>query len=308
MPKINAAITQCYYAFDTGNSVAKTGDVANHTLRVVKDGTIGTIAATPAEVSNTLAKGLYKVVIAANENTGASMILAGESVTADIIIMPVHWTNESNMAQIAGDEQSVTDLKDFADTGYNPTTHKVAGVVLADTTTANTDMRGTDSAALATNLNDGTITLHSDYDPAKTAAQAGDAMILSSAYDRAKTAAQSGDAMDLLAATIVDIQDGLGTEAKQNAIGIQNVAILDDTGTTIPALIAALNDITVADILAGKIDTSTTLGDAMRTMRAKLAGVSVTAGANALTYRRDNGATKDFTETVNSNTGARAIS
>jgi len=268
MPKINAAMTQCYYAFDTGNSVAKTGDVANHTLRVIKDGTIGTIAASPAEVSNTLAKGLYKVVIAANENTGASMILAVESVTADIVIFPVHWTNESNMAQIAGDEQSVTDLKDFADTGYNPTTHKVAGVVLADTTTANTDMRGTDSAALATNLNDGTITLHSDYDAAKTAAQAGDAMILSAAYDAAKTAAQSGDAMDLLSATITDIQSSL---------------------------------------LAGSVDVSTSLDDAIRSILAKSRGVSVAPATNQLTYYRDDGSTPDFTEDVTLADGSRTI-
>jgi len=52
----------------------------------------------------------------------------------------------ANMTQIGGVAQSMTDLKDFVDTGYDPATHKVAGVVLADTTTTNTDMRGTDSA------------------------------------------------------------------------------------------------------------------------------------------------------------------
>jgi len=56
---------------------------------------------------------------------------------------------EVDLLQIGGVAQSATDLKDFADTGYNPTTHKVAGVVLADTTTTNTDMVGTNAAALA---------------------------------------------------------------------------------------------------------------------------------------------------------------
>jgi len=51
--------------------------------------------------------------------------------------------------QLGGVTQSATDLKDFADTGYNPATHKVAGVVLADGCTANTDMRGTDNVVLA---------------------------------------------------------------------------------------------------------------------------------------------------------------
>lgn len=55
----------------------------------------------------------------------------------------------ANVTQLGGDAQSATDLKDFADAGYDPVTNKVEGVKLADTTTANSDMRGTDSAALA---------------------------------------------------------------------------------------------------------------------------------------------------------------
>lgn len=59
---------------------------------------------------------------------------------------------EVDVTKIGGTAQSATDLKDFADTGYDPSTHKVQGVVLTDTTTTNTDMRGTDSAALASVL------------------------------------------------------------------------------------------------------------------------------------------------------------
>lgn len=51
--------------------------------------------------------------------------------------------------QLAGTTQDATDLADFAAAGYDPATNKVQGVVLVDTTTANTDMRGTDGAALA---------------------------------------------------------------------------------------------------------------------------------------------------------------
>jgi len=56
---------------------------------------------------------------------------------------------ESNPVQLGGNSQTLTDLKDFADAGYDPLTHKVQGVVLVDTTTTNTDMRGTDGAMLA---------------------------------------------------------------------------------------------------------------------------------------------------------------
>lgn len=40
-----------------------------------------------------------------------------------------------DVTKIGGSTQSATDLKDFADTGYDPATHKVQGVVLTDTAT-----------------------------------------------------------------------------------------------------------------------------------------------------------------------------
>lgn len=58
-------------------------------------------------------------------------------------------TLQADLTQIGGTAQSATDLKDFADAGYDPATNKVQGVVLADTCTTNTDMVGTNSAALA---------------------------------------------------------------------------------------------------------------------------------------------------------------
>jgi hypothetical protein len=43
-----------------------------------------------------------------------------------------------NVTKIGGDAQSATDLKDFADAGYDPATNKVQGVVLTDTVTTYT--------------------------------------------------------------------------------------------------------------------------------------------------------------------------
>ena len=43
-----------------------------------------------------------------------------------------------NVTSIAADQQSATDLKDFADAGYDPATNKVEGVKLADTLTTYT--------------------------------------------------------------------------------------------------------------------------------------------------------------------------
>jgi len=75
-----------------------------------------------------------------------------------------------DVTQIGGETQSATDLKDFADTGYDPSTHKVQGVVLTDTCTTNTDMRGTDNAATASALSthDGKLdTVDSNVDAIK---------------------------------------------------------------------------------------------------------------------------------------------
>lgn len=47
---------------------------------------------------------------------------------------------EVDITHLAGIAQSLLDLKDFADSGYDPATNKVQGVVLVDTTTVNTDM------------------------------------------------------------------------------------------------------------------------------------------------------------------------
>lgn len=47
-----------------------------------------------------------------------------------------------NLTQIGGDAQSATDLKDFADAGYDPVTNKVQGVVLTDTATNLTNAPG----------------------------------------------------------------------------------------------------------------------------------------------------------------------
>lgn len=47
---------------------------------------------------------------------------------------------DANLTMMGGGAQSATDLKDFADAGYDPGTNKVQGVVLTDTCTTNTDL------------------------------------------------------------------------------------------------------------------------------------------------------------------------
>lgn len=51
---------------------------------------------------------------------------------------PATYPLTTNVTQLGGDAQSLTDLKDFADAGYDPATNKVQGVVLTDTVTTYT--------------------------------------------------------------------------------------------------------------------------------------------------------------------------
>lgn len=67
---------------------------------------------------------------------------------------------QADMTQMGGVAQSATDLKDFADAGYDPATNKVQGVVLTDTVTTYTG--NTKQTA-----NNNTILAHADYGLAK---------------------------------------------------------------------------------------------------------------------------------------------
>jgi hypothetical protein len=83
------SVVLCYFAFDTINNEGKTGDVANHTLRLIKDGTEATPTNAPAEVDSTNCPGLYKLTVTAAESDFVSLMLTGESSTANIEIIPV---------------------------------------------------------------------------------------------------------------------------------------------------------------------------------------------------------------------------
>ena len=79
-------------------------------------------------------------------------VAVGAWRSTDVAAPTVEGVPEVDLTHLGGVVQSAIDLKDFADAGYDPATNKITGCVLTDTVTANTDMRGTDSAALASVL------------------------------------------------------------------------------------------------------------------------------------------------------------
>ncbi len=76
-----------YFAFDKTTGLAETGDAANHTLRLSKDG--GANAAltnTPSEHDATYAPGWYKVLLTAAETSADDLRLFGTSSTSNILL------------------------------------------------------------------------------------------------------------------------------------------------------------------------------------------------------------------------------
>jgi hypothetical protein len=110
--------------FDNINDATGAHTLTNITVPVVTD------------VSNEVTADVTK--ISGDSDAANNLELALENGTAGYIA--------SDMKYLDGGAQSATDLKDFADAGYDPGTNKVQGVVLTDTCTTNTDMRGTDGA------------------------------------------------------------------------------------------------------------------------------------------------------------------
>jgi hypothetical protein len=180
---------------------------------------------------------------------------------------------DSNITMIGGAAQSATDLKDFADTGYDPSTHKVQGVVLTDTCTTNTDMRGTDSAALASVC---TETRLSELDAGTAGKMANQIDIIQTDTTTdipATITAMQGNVTDILADTD-ELQTNQGDWATATGFSTHSAAdvktaieaagshltlILEDTGTTIPGLISDL-DIVIDRVEADTQDLQTQIG------------------------------------------------
>ena len=91
-----------YWAFDTTAKTGKTGDVANHTLRWIKDGVSAAPFNAPAEVDATNCPGLYKLALTAAECTCDRGVLHGKSSTANVVIAPSPESFESAKIDLIG--------------------------------------------------------------------------------------------------------------------------------------------------------------------------------------------------------------
>lgn len=87
-------IVLTYTAWDTVALAPKTGDVANHTLRWIKDGTSAVPTNSSAEVDATNAPGEYKITMTTTECTCNTGKLCGKSSTTGVVIIPQSITFE----------------------------------------------------------------------------------------------------------------------------------------------------------------------------------------------------------------------
>ena len=161
------------FAVDTATGIGKTGDVGNFTLKVSKDGAANAAASnTPTEIGY----GLYSLELTASECSADLVCVSGVSSTSGVSISPIIATTEAqaipyaaaggngglptvdasnhvagvvatvsaDVVSVSGDSTAADNLEaDYDGTGYNKSASTIG------TTTANTDMRGTDSALLA---------------------------------------------------------------------------------------------------------------------------------------------------------------
>lgn len=102
----NQQITVTYIAWDTYLNQPKTGDVGNHTLRVIKDGTAAAPTNSASEVDSTNAPGVYKLTLSAAEMNYDTVVLAGKSSTAGVAIMPLTMITEMGRIDAAVSSRS----------------------------------------------------------------------------------------------------------------------------------------------------------------------------------------------------------
>jgi len=286
----NQSIIVTYTAWDTANQAPKTGDVANHTLRVITDGTPASPSNSPSEVDATNAPGEYKITLTAGEMDGDFVTLAGKSSTADVVILPVKIgtergrvdqslsTTESNIR--GGDSDDLKDISDEVATRAAPSDVTTAHAITNALEPLGTPMRGTDGANTTV------------PDPAGTAAAL---HAITNALPPLGTAMRGTDGAN------ITVPDGAGTAAGLHAATDVNV---DAKHVATDGLVNGLNDPTVGAIADGVFeeamaghDSAGTFGEFQRDMRAYARG-NVAVSGDTFAYKDTDGSTVRWTATV----------
>jgi hypothetical protein len=194
-----------------------------------------------------------------------------------------------NVTQLGGSAQSMTDLKDLADTGYDPITHKVQGVVLTDTLTTYTGntvqtgdsfarigATGSGLTTLATQASITTLTAYVDTEVAAILAAVDtevaaikavtDLLPNGGALTSVATAASIATLQAFVDTEVAAILAAVDTEVAAIKAKTDNLPTDPADESSLQAAIAALNDVTITDVTTG-------VNVALQTLRNELGGV-----------------------------------
>ncbi len=92
MPARGESLIITYMAWDFVNQVGKTGDAANHTLKLLCDGNELSPTNSPSEVDTNGIPGMYKLVVTAAEADCSLLVVGGKSSSSGISIIPFEIT------------------------------------------------------------------------------------------------------------------------------------------------------------------------------------------------------------------------
>jgi len=237
------------FAYNSSTGAATTGDAANITAQISKDGaaTAATNDVNPTELDATDAPGVYIFDLTQAETDADLVIIAAVSSTSNILLEPLliytePEQREANVTAVSGDSAAADNIEaDYDGTGYNKSASTIG------TCTANTDMRGTDSAYTGTPPTAASIRSEIDSNSTQLAAIVADTNEL-----------QTDDVPGLIAA-LDSVVDAIGVVVSSN-----NTAI------------AALNDVSAADVNA---QCDTAISDAALATAANVATVDTVVDA-----------------------------
>lgn len=169
-------------------SVADAYGMMKVTLDTTDTNTAGTLDVLFAKAATYLP--VHKTFMVVNANVFDSLFAAAATDYLQV-----------DALQLGGVTQSATDLKDLADTGYDPSTHKVQGVVLADTTTAVTNEVTADAVKIsgdATAADDLELLVENAKGTDHKVLVSTDAQDLSASLDVNTKLIEAGDATDAI--------------------------------------------------------------------------------------------------------------
>lgn len=102
-----------YVAWDTVNNQPKTGDVANHSLRIARDLDVIVPSNSPIELDPVHLAGVYAIELTSYENSGESITLGGSSSSSGIVIIAVSYMTETPGSIWSYAHRSLTDEAQF---------------------------------------------------------------------------------------------------------------------------------------------------------------------------------------------------